>query len=618
MAANPQKKKANNIRTTENQHQTVALSEPIKNNYLFPALLALLSIFLYANTFGHDYVLDDAVAVLNNQFVQQGFAGIGDILKVDFWHFSNLTLGYYRPLSIITFAIEHQFFGNNSHVSHIVNVLFYSAGSFMLGLLLQQIFSKQHRAIPFFIALLFVTHPAHTEVVANIKSRDELMSFLGVVSVLYLLLKWNETSKRIFLYIGLAVFYLALLSKETAIPTLLLFPACLYFFRQKSIAQCVWASMPLLLPLIVFYIQKNAVIGEVPDFSFDEMNNYPYTEAKFTSSMSLFAHCLWVLLFPLRLVYDYSYNAIPAGSWTDPVTLLGFGLFAGLIFLTIKGIQQRSIWGFALGFFFVTFVPAIAFVWIRGGIMAERFLFAATLGFSIALVFGLLNAFTVEAIPTSTEVNPTNSWQHYVMDVRMLAAVCLIAGLYSFKTIDRNRAWKDNVTLFFTDIKHNPGSAQNNRHCGHEMLEKAIAETKDSVKRMEYFNESMFYLRRAVQINPRFGESWTDMGRAYTNVMLIPDSAIYFYRMAIKHNPGSAIAHSNLGVIYEIIGRNELASYYYNRASFINPTFADSREKAARLRQRTGVDVSNYPGGEDPRLPGAKQQTPSVNLTVPR
>ena len=56
-------------------------------------------------------------------------------------------------LTVITFAIEHQFFGNNSHVSHVVNVLFYSAGSFMLGLLLQQIFSKQHRAIPFFIAL---------------------------------------------------------------------------------------------------------------------------------------------------------------------------------------------------------------------------------------------------------------------------------------------------------------------------------------------------------------------------------------------------------------------------------------------------------------------------------
>jgi hypothetical protein len=88
--------------------------------------------------------------------------------------------------------------------------------------------------------------------------------------------------------------------------------------------------------------------------------------------------------------------------------------------------------------------------------------------------------------------------------------------------------------------------------------------------------------------------------------------------MAIKHNPGSAIAHSNLGVIYEIIGRNELASYYYNRASFINPTFADSRAKADRLRQRTGVDVSNYPGGEDPRLPGAEQQTPSVHLTAPQ
>ncbi|HNB80960.1 MAG TPA: hypothetical protein PLP34_01405 [Chitinophagaceae bacterium] len=579
--------------------------------WLFPLLSAIIGFLLYANTFMHDYVLDDAVAVLNNQFVQKGFAGIGDILKVDFWHFSNLTLGYYRPLSVITFAIEHEFFGNNPHVSHVVNVLLYSATALVLSLFLQRLFRNLHPFIPFAIALLFICHPVHTEVVANIKSRDELMSFLGVVGVLFLMLKYDETNQKSFLYAGLIVFYLALLSKETAIPVMLLLPGCFYFFRQKSIMQSIVKTLPLAGILVLFYIQKHAVIGEVPDFSFDELNNYPYTEAKFTSSMSIFFHCVKVLLFPLRLVYDYSYNAIPAGSWSDPVTLGGVALFAGLLFLAIREIRKKSIWGFALGIFFSTFLPAIAFVWLRGGIMAERFLYASSLGFGIALVFAFIHGLKIRS-----EV--ADGMKKWVPDYRFAVLIFVIAAAFSFKTIDRNNAWKNNVQLFFTDIKHNPNSAQNNRHCGHELLEIALKETKDTTMRYRKFQEAMVYLRRAVDINPRFGEAWGDLGRGYTNIRFIPDSCIYFYKVAIKNNPGSAINFSNLGVVYEILGRNELASYYYNTASMINPTFRDSRMKAEALQKRTGVNVTVYPGGEDPRFNALNTQGPQPTLQLNR
>src|SRR4051812_30613362 len=81
-----------------------------KLDYRWPALIAIIAFALYANTIMHDYALDDWGAITNNQFVQEGIKGIPDILKVDLWHFGNLTLGYYRPLSLITFAVEHQLF----------------------------------------------------------------------------------------------------------------------------------------------------------------------------------------------------------------------------------------------------------------------------------------------------------------------------------------------------------------------------------------------------------------------------------------------------------------------------------------------------------------------------
>ena len=576
-----------------------------KQDYLFPSIIALFAFFLCANTFQHGYVLDDSAAITENQFVQKGFAGISDILKVDLWHFANHSYGYFRPFSLITFAIEHQFFGSNPHVSHFFNVLYYALTGFVLCLLLQTLFTKYNKVIPFFICLLFIAHPAHTEVVANLKSRDEIFSFLGIISTLYIMLRWDGDSKKTYIIMAMIICYLGLLSKETAITTLLLLPACFYFFREKTIMQSIVKVLPILAMVFLFYIHKNAVLGPVSDASFEEINNYPYAESKFLSSMSIFAYCLKILIAPYLLRYDYSYNLIPAGSFSNPITLIGLLLFFGLLYLTIKEIMKKSIWGFALSVFFVTFLPAMGFVWLRGGIMAERFLYASSLGFCIAVIFLFAHLFKLklEKVEEDSTASSANSSLKFLLaDKRILLLVVVIFGLYSFKTIDRNKAWKSNFVLFSTDISSGYNSAQNNRHYGNELLERAIAEKKDTVQKMKDFNESMKLLHRAVEINPRFGEVWGDLGRAYTDVKLIPDSCIYFYKKSIQCTPGAYRSYNNMGIVYEAMQRYELASYFFNTAFMINPTFTEGQKNADRIRTQFGIDVRIYPGGEDPKF----------------
>ena len=104
----------------------VKRQEKFPVNHKVGILLGLIAFLLYSNTINFAYVLDDSAAIVENQFVKKGIAGIPDLLKSDFWHFSNLQLGYYRPLSLITFAIEQQFFNSNPHISHFVNVLIYA------------------------------------------------------------------------------------------------------------------------------------------------------------------------------------------------------------------------------------------------------------------------------------------------------------------------------------------------------------------------------------------------------------------------------------------------------------------------------------------------------------
>ena len=119
------------ISKKRSQPDPVAFKDLIKQekfpiNHLVGIILGLIAFLLYSNTTNFTYVLDDSAAIVENQFVKKGIAGIPDLLKSDFWHFSNLKLGYYRPLSLVTFAIEQQFFNGNPHISHFVNVAIYA------------------------------------------------------------------------------------------------------------------------------------------------------------------------------------------------------------------------------------------------------------------------------------------------------------------------------------------------------------------------------------------------------------------------------------------------------------------------------------------------------------
>ena len=197
--------------------------------------------------------------------------------------------------------------------------------------------------------------------------------------------------------------------------------------------------------------------------------------------------------------------------------------------------------------------------------------------------------------------------------IPIIAFVGLIFVAYAFKTVDRNHAWKDNLTLYSTDIVHASNSAQNNRHLGNEMLNMAIVE-KDSIKKVNGSQKAFAYLSRAVTINPRFGEAWGDLGRYYTEIVFIPDSAIFYYHACLQATPGAAITYCNLGVVYQNIGRYALASFYYNRSAEINPNFIVAKQHSAQLKQ-AGIDVHEYPGGEDPRYSvpgiGSKMQNPN-------
>ena len=72
--------------------------------------------------------------------------------------------------------------------------------------------------------MLFIAHPLHVEVVANIKGRDELIALLGEAGTLYYSFKYLEKNKFKYLVYSFLCFFLGILSKESVITFLAIFP----------------------------------------------------------------------------------------------------------------------------------------------------------------------------------------------------------------------------------------------------------------------------------------------------------------------------------------------------------------------------------------------------------
>jgi tetratricopeptide (TPR) repeat protein len=574
-----------------NTESHVRLTPNSKSLHLVWALVvAVVGFLLYLNTVGNDYVLDDNFAILKNQFVQEGFRGIPKIFKVDFWYFANAKLGYYRPLSLVSFAIENEFFGNNPHVSHFNNALLYGLTGLMLCLFLIQLFPNKHPGFAFLVSLIFIAHPIHTEVVANIKSRDEILSFLNSIIMLFFAYRFTTSKKTKDLVWSLIFFYLAMLSKETALVGIALVPLFLYYsgLRMPSILKrmgfyaCVAA---------IFFIQKKYFLGTLSGITPDDISNYPYTNqaVKLPTVFHIFAMCLQRLVVPYPLTYDYSYNQVPASHWSDAGTWSGIILFFSLGYFAIKGLLKKTVWGLGLCIIFISLAPSMGFVFLKGGIMAERFLYAPCLGFAMLLVYGLTFIFKNQ---NDTKARPALWAKSNIITVCL---VCILCAVFSIETIARNTVWKDEFTLYSHDVKTSSNSCQVHLQLGLVLIAKGEKE-KDSLKRLEYYNQGTGEVKKSLAIHPDFEDAYFQLGFANMVVEVNYDSAIKYYKKAIDIDPSIDLNYNNLGYIYSKLGKLELASYYYNKAAETNPQFSAGAKNAADIKNKFGIDVHEFLG----------------------
>jgi hypothetical protein len=495
----------------------------LSKNALPLVILTILSFFIYGRSIAYDYVLDDKMVLSQNQFTQKGIDGIGDLFRYETFrgYFKEkkdyLEGDRYRPFSLATFAIERSFFGkNNPAISHFINILLYILTGFLIFRTLQLLFRPSILggsisglwSVPFLGALLFIVHPLHVEVVANIKGRDEIFAFLGAFGALWATIKYVDTRNIRRLFVSFLLFTIGIFSKESAITFAAIVPLILHFFRKETADKrtIFIAMLPIFLGTLIYLAARTSVLSGnllAHRQTACDLMNEPFCDMNFAQkTATIFLTLGWYLklhILPYPLTHDYYPYHVPKVDWSDWRAILGAMLHIGLVVLAIFGLIRRHIWGFAAAFYLICMSIVSNLAVSVGTFMNERFTYHASFAFCLALAYFLSNKNDENLEYTG---GGAKKWKIWVASF----------FVFSFSVISflRVPAWKNEETLNESAISVSHGSARANLFYGISIWQKDYIPRKKQLSETErrFLVEKMQpYFERAIQIVPNYNSA---------------------------------------------------------------------------------------------------------------
>ncbi len=581
-------------------------------------ILLFLSFAMYLSSLTFDYVLDDKIVLSENNFVKKGFSGIKDIFKTDSFvgYFGEqkkvLEGGRYRPLSLVTFAIEHQFYGLNKGYSHFINILLYALSGLLLFRVLFMLIpplktSRWFLSLPFIAALLFVIHPIHTEAVANIKGRDEILALLFSFSALYFSLKYVKTN-NLFLLIGVCIsLLLGILAKENALTWVVIIPMSLYFFRKVKLNQVLILGGALLVTVIIYFSIRINALGYVlssGEESIDIMNN-PFFGLepgnRYATIFYTLGLYLKLLIFPHPLTHDYYPYQIPILGFGDWKALLAILVNLGLGIYALIGLRKKSIISYGILFYFITLsIVSNLFVNV-GTTMNERFVYMPSVGICIVFAYFLARWLPAKLNEKADEIN--------IISVGLL--LFFVIG-YIGKTVSRVPDWENALTLNAAAVKYSPNSARANCFMGVAIYEDYKLES-DVAKKAVMLEDITYYIDRALEIYPGYGSALTmksgilaehykkdfDINKllaGFTTILRQRETTTFTneyieYLIKQKRSPNEVSQFLyNVGYTINFQGRQNYnaALYYLNYAYQVDPANRNIIQAIAQCYQKAG------------------------------
>ena len=264
-----------------------------------------------------------------------------------------------------------------------------------------------------------------------------------------------------------------------------------------------------------------------------------------------------LIILPFNLNLDYDYPVYK--SFFEIPVLTSFIFLMTILYSAKRLFTKYRLLSFSILWFFLTLLPESSIL-PQEDVIFEHRLYLPLVGFCIFLASGLYYLFQKNNIKTA------------------MIVLSVIIAFYAVLTYQRNKIWKDEITLWKDVVQKSPHKARAYNNLGWAFYKKGD------------LKEAMTDFNKAIAIDPDYLFSYDDRGLIYAKEGRFTE-AIDEYNKALKINPNYPMIYFNRGVSYASLNKNVLAMSDLNKAIELDPEYVD----AYNMRRKIYISEGNLP-----------------------
>lgn len=476
------------------------------------SIIIIFAMTAYMNTFSNEFLYDDEHYIQRNPYIRD-FSHLGDIFTKNVGAGAYRVDNFYRPMQLLAYAIVYRLFGLNVFGFHLLNFLLHLSNAFLIYFFTLILFKR--REMPFISSFLFIAHPIHTEAVTYMNgTADPLAMFFGLLALLFYL-KMNKNI--IYYFLSLIFFTVALMSKETIVilPFLIVL---VDLYRSEFTKAKIARYIPYFVLLCAYVLARLTVFNFTGSLNLFRVSNIytknPYYRI-FTFLASL-AEYYKLLLLPVDLRYDR--NMVVYISLFTPKVFFSFILFIAFFYFAYRSFKGNKVIFLGFMWFLISLGPVSGIIPINGFIM-EHWLYFPSVGFFIALSYFM------------TKLNKN----------LYLPLLLLIAAIFSYLTIERNKDWRGPIIFYNKILEHNPEIARVHNNLAMAYSDKGMAD------------EAEKHYKTAIALEDKYAETHHNLALLYLRKGK-PEEGISELKKAIAIDGNFVYSHLTLREVYEKLG----------------------------------------------------------------
>jgi len=515
-------------------------------------MIAMVSFAAYLFYLNGKFIWDDKNLVVENHSIKS-FNHIGSMLtQNDIGSGSGSVYNFYRPLQMVSYAWDYFCWKLNPAGYHITNIFLHIAVASMIYLFVSILYAN--RLLALLVSLLFALHPVHSETVAYISSRADLLFVFFTMSCCLAYFYYFKNGKSGYAVLSFLAYFLALFSKESAIIAIPLLLWTAYCFGRRVKAEHIVYFVLITLGYLTLRFTVSGAFTVLNDTTLAGRMPGVFT--------AIFEY--WRILFlPFNLHMEYGRKPL---HFYDCSVIVGIVFVVILMIYIMQRRNREKIALFPLGWFFIAIFPVLN-IYPVNAYMAEHWLYLPSLGFFVMFAQWLTN------------------------NKNVITRNCFIAAIMLFYIvlhINHSSYWYDPVSFYKQTIGYEPKDARIHFYLGREYeaagnYMQAIDEYQAAITLKRNYKECFLNLanvyakqkryadgealyKRIIVDNPYYSEAYINL--AILNTMLgnnLKAIELFQYALALGADDPAAI-YCNLSRLYALAGNHFMSVRYHNMA----------------------------------------------------